>query len=276
VRTRSPTDRVDLTGAALGYAARGLAVLPVRGKIPVVAHGVNDATLDRRLIRDRFADPSVTGVGIACGPSRLIVVDLDGDDGQAEWANLAARHDGHAPTAVADTGGGGVHVFFRGTARSTVGALGRGIDTRGRGGYIVAPPSVHPSGRRYRWRPSSAPLAEAPGWLLDLLQPPPPPPVGEARPLPPGVLATTYGQAALAGLTDDLLAAAEGTRNAALHTAARRAGRLVAAGELDEALARDMLTDAARAAGLSGHEIASTWRSGFGYGIRFPAVRGPR
>lgn len=265
-----------LLDAALRYAARGLAVLPVAGKVPIVAHGVHDATLDPELIERHFAGRRVTGVGIACEPSGLVVVDLDGEDGKAEWTRVAAKHAGHDPTWVTDTPGGGVHLYFRGEARSTTRAVGIGVDTRGRGGYVVAPPSLHPNGGLYRWRQSPATIAQAPEWLLTLLRRPAPPPAGDRRSLPSGVQATSYGERALEGLAADLLAAAEGTRNATLHAAARRAGRLAAAGELDEHVAYDVIANAARKVGLHAREIAVTWRSGFLFGAQFPASRRPR
>ncbi len=106
--------------------------------------------------------------------------------------------------AVEAKTGGGRHLFFLhpgGTVKNSAGRLGPGLDVRGDGGYIVAPPSIHPSGRPYIWLPGRAPnetpLAAAPAWLLHRIREP----VG-SKPAPrgngnPGI-GTTYAQAALA------------------------------------------------------------------------------
>jgi hypothetical protein len=268
-----------LAVAAARYAERGWSVFPAveRGKRPATRNGLLDASTDRPQVEAWWDARPNANIGVACGPSGLLVVDVDGEEGRLAWLRLAALNGGHEPTCVSETGTGGLHVFFAGDGPSTTARLGPGVDTRGQGGYVVAPPSVHPNGRRYRWRDPFAPIAPAPGWLLDLLRTAPIPlAVGERRGLPAGQQATPYGAAALAGLADELLRAAVGTRNATFHKAARRAGRLEAAGELDGEFARGVLWDAALEAGLERRELSSSWRSGFRFGQRYPAVRGPR
>ena len=160
--------------------------------------GWKDATNDCERIAAWWSLSPRANIGIAAGASGLLVVDLDGDAGRLSWTRLAGRNGGHEPTRVAETGkSDGLHIYFHGEGPSTAGRLGSGIDTRGRGGYVIAPPSVHPNGRRYRWRDAFAPIADAPAWLLGLLEPIPPPPVGERGSLPPGAKATAYGRAAL-------------------------------------------------------------------------------
>lgn len=268
-----------LADAARHYAEVGWYVHPLRpqAKLPATRHGVLDATNEVARVGAWWRLSPRANIGIATGPSGLLVVDLDGEEGRLSWTRLVGRNGGHQRTRVAETGKpDGLHIYFDGDGPSTTGRLGPGIDTRGRGGYVIAPPSVHPNGCRYRWRDAVAPIADAPVWLLDVLKPAPPPPVGERGSLPPGVKATPYGRAALEGLADDLLGAAAGTRNATLHRTACRAGRLVAAGELDADLAHDVLAEAAVRVGLHRREIAATWRSGFRFGQQFPAVRGTR
>src|SRR5262249_27848461 len=142
-------------------------------------------------------------------------------------------------------------------------------------GYVIVPPSLHPSGRQYAWL-CPRPAIEAPEWLLTLLAPPPPPPAGERRSLAPGELITAYGRAPLEGLADELLRAPEGHRNWTLLGVARRAGRLEAAGELDRNLAESVLTAAALQTGLESQAVELTFKSGFEYGRQFPAVRAIR
>jgi hypothetical protein len=263
--------------AAFAYAERGWHVFPVAGKVPLTERGFHDATDDLDAVERMFFDDRATGVGIACGASGLLVVDLDGLAAQEAWADLAASSGGHLPTLAAETGKpDGLHLYFTGEGRNTAGKLGPGVDTRGAGGYVVAPPSRHPSGRAYRFRDPDVDVVPAPTWLLAALEPPPPPPVGATRSVPPGENATPYGRAALEGLVDDVLRSAEGTRNDTLVRVSYRAGRLVAAGELTADAARVVLLEAARRVGLSATEADRTFRSGFDAGLELPAVRASR
>jgi len=166
--------------AALSYARRGWPVLPCRprGKAPLTARGVLDATRDQERIKHWWRAAPRANVGIRTGvESGLIVVDVDprggGDEGLWE---LEQRYTRLPPTAEALTGGGGRHLYFEhpgGRVRCAT-ALGgySGVDLKADGGYVVAPPSLHASGRRYTWEVNSAvgdvPLAPAPAWLVNL------------------------------------------------------------------------------------------------------------
>ncbi len=87
------------------------------------------------------------------------------------------REHGALPETVrAETGGGGEHHFFRhpgGEVRNSAGKLGAGVDVRGDGGYIVVPPSPHPSGRRYTWdvEPDDCELPLPPDWITAATRP---------------------------------------------------------------------------------------------------------
>ena len=172
--------------AALAYAAAGWPVLPVaaHGKHPLPRHGVHDACVDAAQIRRWWQRWPDAGVGIASGArSGLAIVDVDVKAGGR--ASLAGLRSGRTLpfTLLAHTGGGGFHLYYRQPdgvrVPNTVGRLPNvdgplpGIDLRGDGGYVVAPPSVHASGRPYRWasRQPDEP-APLPRWLW----PPPPPP----------------------------------------------------------------------------------------------------
>jgi hypothetical protein len=260
-------------------AERGVFVFPIRGKHPATEHGFKDATSDPGAARALFRERYATGIGIDCGRSRLLVVDLDGPAGAEAWHVLHTSRGGCPETLAADTGrhDGGRHLYFR-----TAGTPPRSrrlavkLDTRGDGGYVISPPSLHPSGRRYTWANGCRP-ALAPEWLLKELTPPAiTVTVGERRSLPPGLRLTSYGRRAIEGLADEMLGALEGSRNDTLLAVARRAGRLEAAGELDAGLAERVLTEAACAVGLCPREVELTFASGFGFGRQYPARRAPR
>lgn len=182
--------------AALIYAQKfGWSVLPLHsvengvctcgkvdcqspGKHPLTKNGVKDATRDLTTIGKWWRQWPWANVGIATGAtSRFFVLDVDGETGAESLRDLEEAH-GHLPATVeAITGSGGRHILFKHTGQ-TVGnkvALAPGLDVRGGAGYIVVAPSLHSSGRSYVWelasRPGEVPLADAPGWLLQMIQP---------------------------------------------------------------------------------------------------------
>lgn len=139
---------------------------------------MKDASTDQRLIADWWAQWPDANVGVRTGAaSGLLVLDIDVDSrGEESLARLEEGHGRLPATLTAHTGGGGRHLFFRHPGediRNSAGKLGHGLDIRGDGGYIVAPPSRHASGRAYRWQEGGgfgeAAVAEPPSWLLDLL-----------------------------------------------------------------------------------------------------------
>jgi hypothetical protein len=175
------TERADVfTSAALAYAARGWPVLPLNGKLPRTPHGLKDATTDPDTLRAGWARWPEAGIGIRTGDG-LVVLDVDGDCGSDSLHELERKHGELPATVEVVTGGGGRHVYFTHAGepvRNSAGKLGPGLDVRGDGGYVAAPPSAHPSGRRYQWEVSSHPddveLASAPTWLLERLSERPP------------------------------------------------------------------------------------------------------
>lgn len=149
-------------------------VFPLAGKVPRTPHGFKDATLDPNEIRalwDRHPD---AGIGVATG-RRLLVLDVDPRNGGSEsLAGLERRNGSLPPTVETSTGGGGRHLYFHtfNGFRPSCATIAAGIDVKAEGGYVVAPPSLHPSGRRYEWvrSPTDARIAECPAWLAELLQ----------------------------------------------------------------------------------------------------------
>lgn len=172
--------------AALRYAKQGWQVFPTHSvldgacscqrpdcespaKHPRTQKGLLDATSDRNVIEAWWATWPDANIGVRTGEvSGIAVIDIDlKNDGPAQWAALQAQHGG-IETLTAATGGGGQHLVFATLPaqklRSGSNVLGRGLDTRGEGGYIIAPPSVHISGNRYQWVNRTTPIS-VPKWV---------------------------------------------------------------------------------------------------------------
>ncbi|WP_455649104.1 bifunctional DNA primase/polymerase [Enterocloster citroniae] len=167
---------------ALHYAGMGMAVFPIkpRSKQPLTDHGLKDASKDPAQIESWWSRWPTANIGIATGAvsGGLVVIDLDVDkdkgiDGRVTLREWEAEHE-KLPnsTWLAITGRGGYHYFYHDTStvRNRTGIY-EGVDIRGDGGYVVAPPSIHPNGNTYEWEqdPMLYPLAEASGAVFDFL-----------------------------------------------------------------------------------------------------------
>jgi len=151
----------DLKEYALMYAKMGLAVFPLKpkDKRPANANGCKGATTDPWQIETWWSISPDSNIGIATGSvsGGLLVIDLDIDeekdiDGRESLREWQQEHGELPDTWTSITGRGGYHLLYRDSAvnQNRVG-LYEGIDIRGEGGYIVAPPSIHPNGRSYEW-----------------------------------------------------------------------------------------------------------------------------
>ena len=274
-----------MEAAALDLAARGLMVFPCRPQrqTPLTDHGHLDATADPEVIRRWYARWPRANVALACASSGLLAVDVDPrHDGDSTVRQLTQSHGRLPPTVTAATGGGGWHLLFKLPGGVLRGAAGAGVDLK-HNGYIVAAPSIHPSGRRYRWldgrAPGDLPLAELPPeWLTIIVKPARAPTVAYVpRDLEPGSDGTPYGIAALRRECESLANAPEGERNNRLNAAAFSLAQLAAGGELDEGVARAALLDAAHSCGLVTDEgdasVLRTLASGWGAGLQHPRCR---
>lgn len=171
-RPHHEPSRSKLLGTALAYADAGIPVFPLQpcGKKPTIKDWPNRATTDRSRIHSWWNRWPQANIGIPTGKrSGLLVIDVDpGAGGRASLDRLEEER-GITPTLTATTGGGGIHLVYRypaGEIRNSAGKLAAGVDVRGEGGYIVAPPS-HTEGP-YRWLDRRSP-ADAPPWMVEEL-----------------------------------------------------------------------------------------------------------
>ena len=199
--------------AALQYAERGWHVLPVgSNKAPLTSRGVKDATRDPETIRNW--PRAATGVAIACGPSDLLVVDIDGPDALRRWKFIAGEDWKDLTPAIVRTSRG-VHLYFKG-ARKVPAHLTEGVDLKSSGGYVIAPPSVHATGHVYSWAAEGTP---APFPEIPLSVEPPPAATGDVLTIGNRNLGLTRQAGVLrrAGLSGGELLAILQQRNACLN-----------------------------------------------------------
>jgi hypothetical protein len=263
--------------AAHVYAARGWRVIwaPPGIKRPVVTGWPELATTDHAVIADWWAEHPDANVCIATGrASALLVLDVDDKGGHGGSATLAALERAHGDlpmTYTAGTGSGGVHHFFTWDGidfdlGNSAGRLGDGLDTRGEGGQVVAPPSrVANAGHimPYTILVDMPPVA-APAWLIDRLRRPlrpvAPPPTSSQ----PGTRGAPAGR--LRGLVQAVLDAAEGQRNATLNWAAFKTAEMVLNGQITTEQATAALHAAALHTGLGDSEARRTIASALSAG----------
>jgi hypothetical protein len=297
---------------ALSLAARGWRVFPLApgSKLPVIpaahpsgsrertacrgecgraGHGVHDATTERTALESWWRRCPTANVGVACGPSRLLVLDLDmpkpGQKPAPGWmeagitcganvlAELSRRAGEPMPTATytVRTGRGGLHLYFHAASEAglgnSAGRLGWLIDTRGVGGYVVAAGSVV-AGLLYDVVHDVVPIP-LPTWLADRLITQQTRSEATSIHQPAG-----YARSAMRNEVQRVLDAEEGGRNATLNRAAYSLGTLIGAGLLPEPLARQALHRAGVAVGLAPHEVTATVESGLSAGLARPRPGG--
>jgi hypothetical protein len=154
--------------AALQYAEIGWFAFPCKlDKTPYVSGGFKAASLDSEQIRAWWKRWPEASIGIATGRSRVAVLDVDPrHSGDETFSRLSERLGSSTfETVQSRTGGGGSHFIFRCppdiAIKGGVSVFGEGIDVRADGGYIIVPPSRHPSGNSYEWQANSDPFSRA-------------------------------------------------------------------------------------------------------------------
>ena len=263
--------------AALLWAAAGYPVFPCSArKSPLTPRGYLDATTDATTIARWWRAHPDALIGLPTGEATgLLVVDLDRktpeDDGVASLEALRGRRQMPTHPCVL-TRSGGQHLYWRyppgSGIRCSARRVGAGIDVRGTGGYVIAPPSPGYTVL------IDAPLSHPPTWLLRLLAPP------RRRPALMPADAPRHRDESWRSLRrlDTLLRraalAAEGERNLVTYWAACRAGELVLAGLLSADAAIAAVTEAATASGLDQIEAMRTATSGVTRVLQEGAQRG--
>jgi hypothetical protein len=174
--------------AALEYIAMGFPVIPLCwptqdgpcgcgrghegksiGKVPLTEHGLNDATQTQAGVNEYWQKWPDANVAIVI-PEGYFVLDVDAEKGGHESLDIIQEQHAKLPATMSViTGGGGLHLWFKadGIHNTTALAGFSGLDVRGVGGYVVAPPSIHRSGNEYAWV-DRRPIAVAPDWLITL------------------------------------------------------------------------------------------------------------
>lgn len=293
---RRDGEHPSLLDAALSAAERGWHVFPLRpGTKRPALHGeeqcpqIRDcagghrkwedrATTDPDRIRRAWADRPFN-IGIATGPSRLLVVDLDmpkpnssqdTPDGVTTFDALCERAGQPVPaTYRTRTASGGQHLYFTAPPGirmpNSAGRLGQLIDTRAWGGYVVAPGSITPAGP-YAVLDDHSP-EPLPAWLHSLLTPSRSAAPSRAAIADRAVRAHRYALRGLEAETASVTGAMQGERNSTLLSAARALGRFIAWGDLPRSVVEEALQQAGESAGLAPKACAATIRSGLNWSI---------
>jgi len=280
IRSGVGCNKFSLPDAAQDYAASGRAVFPCyeRTKEPACTRGLHNGTTNPAAVA-RWWSAKAYNIGLRTGQaSGCWVLDVDGEDGATNLRELVAQY-GPLPAVPISRTTRGRHYWFLSDCpiQSSAGRIAAGIDVRADGGYVLVPPSIHPSGASYSWL-AMLPLVAAPDWLLELARKRPAAP--EIR-IPPRSYggANPYGDAALEREIELLANAAEGSRNHALNRASFSLHQLVAGGELERGEVERRLWEAAAANGLTTdpkdgpRSIARTIASGARAGMQQPRSR---
>ena len=263
--------------AALDYAQRGWLVAPLhwivkgqcscgkptcesQGKHPLTPHGLKDSSKNPAIIRKWWKMWPEANVAIITGKeSGLVVIDLDDKGHGIQEEELQSKGHGNLPlTPTADTGGGGRHYFYAyngSRIRNRAGLLDLNVDVRGEGGYVVAPPSRHLSGKQYVWRINHIghKVAPLPDWLHRLLTEEQKKHLPKDRTVP---------------LSDLWAGVPHGKRN---QTAAKLAGRLIGRGmQPEEVMSLMSLWNTQNEPVLPEAELAETVKSIYGAETRKP------
>ena len=160
------------------YAKKGWMAIPVEpmGKRPLIKDWPTKASNDEGIIDQWFLEWPDANIGVVTGAiSGIFVLDIDPrNNGQETLEKLEQQHGRLPETLTSNTGGGGQHRLFKYPEGIKIKStkIPDGIDVQSDGKFIVLPPSIHSSGNKYEWVDDTTPIAEAPEWLVDLINKP--------------------------------------------------------------------------------------------------------
>ncbi|MEV5495624.1 bifunctional DNA primase/polymerase [Nonomuraea fuscirosea] len=285
---------------ALAAAARGWHVFPLTpgGKVPPrgFTSWAERATTDPNTIR-AWWERTPYNIGIACGPSHLVVIDLDtpkpDDTPPPEWDRPGIADGADVFAALCTDAGqplpletfqvrtrrGGMHLYYAapdgptlGNTQGSNGGLGWLVDTRAKGGLVVGPGSrvTATDGTGTYQVVHAVPAAPLPGWLAERLTPAPLPPQKPVVVTLPSDRRGSYLRAAVTAELERVTGSPPDGHNVALYRAAVALGQLVAGGELPEHDVTAWLTGAAQQVGQPYGEATRTVASGLRAGARRP------
>lgn len=247
------------------------------GKHPLLRRGLHEATTDPETIERWWRRWPHANVAIRTGLiSDLVVLDIDGPAGIDSLRQLKQNHRRLPPTTTVRTGSGGLHFYFlhpgMDIPNRASSVLGPGIDVRGDGGYVIAPPSRHMSGGQYAWESPGAHRRLPPTWLTTLLtnRPEPQRCSVDLAAIRSDRGVNAWALTALEREVACITHAPKGRRNHTLNRSAFVLGQIVGGGHLDRDRVSDFLHDAGVAAGLGEREIHRTIESGLSAGERLP------
>ena len=296
----------QLRDAALAYAARGIPVLPLHYPLPhrgdlqpltgngrpaiaaagtrcscrdpncgqggkhplgsLVPHGLKEATTNRARVLAWWTRHPQANIGLATG-HLFDVLDVDGPIGTLAIRAFAGEHGLQSSGPLVHTGGGGWHYYVAPTGLGNLHPRDlEQVDWRGRGSYVVAPPSRHTSGHPYQWaagRDLDVTPGQVPAVLLERLQP-------RQLQRTTGLIQLwaaadghggRYARAALAQELARVATAPVGQRNRQLWESTRNLYNLVATGALQERQVHQGLLQAAERCGLLAEEPRQTRRT---------------
>jgi hypothetical protein len=241
--------------SALQWVDRGFPIFPLkpRDKVPLgylVPRGLKDASRDSAVIRNWWRLEPMANIGLRTGNGKF-VLDLDGESAVAWFANSCGRHESTLTIRTSR----GWHLYFESSTDipCSTGRISPHVDVRGVGGYVVAPPSVHPSGAVYTID-KDLPIATAPQWLIDEALP-------NSVPRPVATIhlePSDRGLGRIAGIISLVVSAKKGERNRLTFWAACRLDEMVRDGLMTQGLATDLLREAGARCGLDDREIIRT------------------
>lgn len=267
---------METTEQAVEYARQGWSVFPVEpsGKKPMVKW-TDESSSDPEQVRQMWDLCPNANIGIDCGKSGLVVIDIDDLDAVRVLAEKFGFDPSADETAVARTGRGGLHIYYRAGAesvRNSASKVADHVDVRGDGGYVVAPPSGHESGNSYEWvrRVEPKPIPESMVKVFNYREEP------KRVELPPERAHEKWGLAILSAEVFAVETSLPGQRNNQLNRSAYLVYGAVKGGHLDHSIATMRLRQAAIHVGLSEDEaektLASAWE---GAEARHPQDRTP-